>query len=97
MSALYSELRVVPDKTSYRPCPWDKEGHTGLVWSQLENLDGTPFELCGRSLLKSASSELRKQYGYELRVGFEFDFSLIQYSKVDKEASEESSESSFPA
>jgi glutamine synthetase len=43
---LLLEVRLIPDKSTFRIVPWSKK--LGMVLSNLVNLDGTPFNLCPR-------------------------------------------------
>ena len=76
------ELRLLADRTFYRQvCPWNtKVG--GMVFARLEKLDGTPYELCGRSQLRRACQDLKQHFGYDLRCGFELKFKLLKHGSV---------------
>ena len=54
---IYADIRMIPDKNSYRPCPWNSKA--GMVFVKFENFDGSSFELCSRSLLKKACQDLK--------------------------------------
>lgn len=76
MSNPYQDVRIIPDKSTYRVCPWNPT--YGLCFANFENLDGTPFEMCSRSMLKRACTGLRKNYGIEMRIGIEIEFTLCK-------------------
>ena len=48
-----------------------------MVFARLENLDGTPFDLCGRTLLKKATTELKNNFGFDLRASLTVEFTLL--------------------
>jgi glutamine synthetase len=45
-----------------------------FILGDVENLDGTPWDCCPRSYLKSALSELRQTHNLAIRVAFEHEF-----------------------
>ncbi len=74
------QLRLVPDKTSFRHvCPWDTK--LSMCFANLEKNDGTPYELCGRTLLRRMCAELRNQFGLDMRCGFDLRFNLLKEVK----------------
>ncbi len=70
---LTKDLRLMPDKTTYVS---NFSDYSGLVFCNIFNTDGTPFSACPRSLLQSALGQL-KGLGYELKVGFEIEFQIL--------------------
>ncbi len=67
------EIRICPDITTFQTLPY-LPGH-GRMLSDLCTLDGEPWELCPRSLLKKAIGELRGR-GIILEASFENEFML---------------------
>lgn len=45
-----------------------------FILGDVENLDGTPWDCCPRTYLKSALSELRETHDIALRIAFEHEF-----------------------
>jgi glutamine synthetase len=73
-------------------CPWNKK--MGLVFVDFAYTDGTPLELCSRSLLKRAVKQLKEEFDLELKLGVELEFivydkkvaadSTVTYTRADK-------------
>lgn len=72
----YADVKLIPDRASYRVCPWNNK--IGMTFVRMENMDGTPFDLCSRTILQKACSEMKRLYGYELRTGIEIEFNLFK-------------------
>jgi len=53
-----------------------------MVFARLEKLDGSPYEISGRSQLRRACQDLKKHFGYDLRCGFELKFKLLKHGSV---------------
>lgn len=70
------DIMLIPDKASFRVCPWNKE--IGLVFFREETLDGAPFDLCPRTLLMKACRELKQAYKIEVRIGIELEFTILK-------------------
>jgi glutamine synthetase len=71
------EVRMRPDLESFRVLPY-LAGHARML-ADLETLEGQPWELCPRSLLKRMVSDLSDR-GMVLRATFENEFTM--YSEV---------------
>jgi glutamine synthetase len=72
------DLRLLADAASRMrfdlpgaPCPLD------FVQSDIVELDGTPWPLCPRGLLKAALADLEAEFGLRLRVSFEHEFQIL--------------------
>mmetsp|Transcript_20978 Transcript_20978/g.31286 ORF Transcript_20978/g.31286 Transcript_20978/m.31286 type:complete len:483 (-) Transcript_20978:30-1478(-) len=80
------DLHIVPD-TSTEVCfqanpVYDSTSPPEhFVLSNITNTDGTPWDLCTRSYLKSTIDKLRDETGLELLVAFEHEF---HYSGADE-------------
>ena len=51
-----------------------------LTFTRLEYLNGTAYELCGRSQLIRVLHDLKSHFGLDLRLGIAFDFKLSKPS-----------------
>lgn len=67
------EVRIRPDPETFSVLPW-LPGHARML-SDLETLDGQPWELCPRSLLKQQVSRLCDR-GLLLQAAFENEFTI---------------------
>lgn len=72
---VYADLRFSSDKSTYKQNPFNPE--IGLAFVDIKNLDGTPFELCPRTLLKRACKELL-DLGLEIKAGIEIEFTVLK-------------------
>jgi glutamine synthetase len=70
----HGDMIAVPDPESLMPVDW-REG-SAVVPSDLTTVDGRPFDLCSRSVLKSVLEDLRDE-GYHTYAGVESEFSLL--------------------
>ena len=70
---------MIPEKLTCNKVYWDSG--IGFVFSKLMNNDGTPFHGCPRHLLNSAI-ELLKKYGYDLKVGVESEFVILDKEEL---------------
>ncbi len=71
----FGDMRIRPDKSTFKQCPWNPK--LGMVFVDIFNLDGTPFDMCGRHLLRRAKSILHDLGGYLVKIGIEIEFVLI--------------------
>lgn len=74
----FGDLRLLADPASRMhfslpcaPTPLD------VAQADIVELDGTPWPLCPRGLLKAALAELEAQYGLRLRISFEHEFQIL--------------------
>ena len=68
------DMLAVPDQASLMRVGWSEE--TAVVCSDLRTVDGEPFDVCGRSVLRRVVDELTNE-GLVPRVGVEPEFSLL--------------------
>lgn len=73
------EVRIRPDLSTFQVLPY-LSGHARML-SDIETIDGQPWELCPRSLLKSFLSKLA-ELGMTIRAAFENEFTILK--KVDQ-------------
>ncbi|TNV78932.1 hypothetical protein FGO68_gene15654 [Halteria grandinella] len=73
---VYHDIKLVADKSSQRPCPWNPK--LSIVFLNQQWIDGTPYDLCSRTLLQKAAARLRKEHGLEMRAGIELEFILVR-------------------
>ncbi len=67
------EVRICPDLATFQLLPY-LPGHARLL-SDLETLDGEPWELCPRSLLKSVLADVESR-GWSVEAVFENEFTI---------------------
>ncbi|CAM6088141.1 unnamed protein product [Calypogeia fissa] len=69
------EIRLIPDATTGLEVPeW---GH-GLVLADMCEKPGTPWAYCPRNTLRRLIELLNKEFGLELKAGFETEFYLLR-------------------
>jgi len=68
-------MNAIADPDTLVSVPW-QEGNYQKAICNLENTDGSDFELCTRSILAKAVDELT-QLGYEVKIGSEIEFNLL--------------------
>lgn len=68
------DMMAVADPDSMTPLEW--QGGTTAVFSDLQTVDGSPFDLCSRSVLRSVVETVRAA-GFEAYAGVELEFSLL--------------------
>lgn len=73
---IFADLRFVPDKSSLVNCPWNAK--LGLSFVNITHVDGSPFSLCPRTILKNVCNELFELGGYECKAGIEIEFILFK-------------------
>ncbi|QDT95599.1 glutamine synthetase family protein [Gimesia aquarii] len=73
------EVRIRPDLSTFQVLPY-LSGHARML-SDIETIDGQPWELCPRSLLKSFLAKLAEK-GMIIRAAFENEFTILK--KVDQ-------------
>lgn len=69
------EVRIQPDMDTFQILPY-LAGHARML-SDIETIDGQPWELCPRSLLKSLLNQLSEQ-GMTIRAAFENEFTIYK-------------------
>ncbi|SIS19146.1 glutamine synthetase family protein [Natronorubrum thiooxidans] len=69
------DVVAVPDATPPTPVGW--RNGVGLAFADLRHVDGTPFDLCSRSVLNRVTDTLEAA-GYVPQVGIELEFSLLR-------------------
>lgn len=74
------EVRIRPDMDTFQVLPY-LAGHARML-SDIETIDGQPWELCPRNLLKSFLNQLAEQ-GMTIRAAFENEFTI--YKNVAEE------------
>ena len=67
------EVRIRPDLETFRVLPY-LAGHARML-ADLETLDGQPWELCPRSLLKRIVNDLSER-GMIIQAAFENEFTI---------------------
>lgn len=75
------EVRIRPDPETFHVLPY-LSGHARML-SDLETLEGKPWELCPRSLLKSAVAELARR-DLKIQAAFENEFTLYRPVASDR-------------
>ena len=70
---IFSDVILSPVKSTFKVSPWNPD--IGLAFTEILNLDGTPFSLCPRNILKRAQAQL-KELGFELKAALEIEFVL---------------------
>lgn len=68
------QLKMFPDKEYTRQSPFHKDQR--VAFPKLYHPDNTPFVGCPRMQLDNALNELKK-YGYELKIGIEIEFYIL--------------------
>ncbi|MFH5802004.1 glutamine synthetase family protein [Haladaptatus sp. CMAA 1911] len=68
------DMMAMPDIDSVTPVKWADD--TAAVFAELTNVDGSRFDLCSRSALRSVLDDLESE-GYRACVGVETEFSLL--------------------
>ena len=72
------DLRLLADESArYRVALPGSATPLDLVISDITELDGTPWALCPRSLLKSALADLKAEAGLTLLASFEHEFQIL--------------------
>jgi glutamine synthetase len=74
------EIRLVPDLDTYVSLPY--ASRQGALLCDMQTLDGQPWELCPRSLLKRTLAAAADA-GFEVQVGFEHEFYLARQAGDD--------------
>lgn len=69
------EVRIRPDLSTFQVLPY-LSGHARMI-SDIETIDGQPWELCTRSLLKACLNKLSEQ-GMTIRAAFENEFTVLK-------------------
>ena len=69
------DMMAVADPDSLREVAWTDD--TAAVFSDLTNVDHTPFDLCARGALGSVIADLRSE-GFQPFAGVEAEFSVLQ-------------------
>lgn len=73
-----AEVRQVPDPSARTTVDmWPGEPAFDLVMCDSRNPDGTPWDCCLRSFLRSALDDLRAETGLELVAAFEHEFAVL--------------------
>ncbi|PQA72402.1 glutamine synthetase family protein [Brucella oryzae] len=71
------DLRLMPDVRAHTDiCNVAGLPKLSFYQGDLQELDGSPWEGCVRSMLKNASSDLERKYGLRVIAAFEHEFSL---------------------
>jgi glutamine synthetase len=68
------DMMAVPDTDLVMPVEWAED--TAAVFTDLTNVDGSRFDLCARSALRSVLEDLESE-GYRALVGVETEFSIM--------------------
>jgi len=68
------DMMAVADTDSLTPAAWRE--NTAVAFADLTTVDGEPFDLCSRSVLRSVLADVRAA-GFEPRVGVETEFSVL--------------------
>jgi len=69
------ELRIIPDPSTFTILPY-LQGHARML-SDLMTIEGEPWELCPRGLLKRTLRKLH-EYGLIIQASFENEFTLYE-------------------
>jgi len=69
------DIVAVPDLDQPKSIGW--QDGIGATFANLTHVDGTPFELCGRTALSHVLDRYEAA-GYTPQVGIELEFSLLQ-------------------
>jgi glutamine synthetase len=69
------DMVAMPDPDSLRDVAWAER--TGASFTDLLNVDGTPFDLCARSALRRVVDDLAEE-GFVPYAGVEAEFSLLE-------------------
>lgn len=70
------DLRLIPDMTSRTPLP-SPSGPIEMFMADQTLPDGTPWECCPRSILKSAVRRLEDDHDLSIMATFEHEFALV--------------------
>jgi glutamine synthetase len=68
------DMMAVPDPDAVMPVEWADD--TAAVFTDLTNVDGSRFDLCARSALRSVLADLESE-GYQALAGVEAEFSVL--------------------
>lgn len=68
------DLRLLPDRSSLRRFEVPGRPPLNLVFCDIVNTDGSPWESCLRSFLRATLDELRTEHGIHVRGAFEHEF-----------------------
>ena len=80
-----SDLKLVPDLTTFRMMPWSQGGQSSAcVMCDIYGVDGKPYQFSPRTILKNTVEEARSM-GYTFNVSPEIEFFL--YKQDDESAS----------
>jgi len=79
------DLLLIPDSATEVRAKFG-EANERLVLGDIVTLEGEPWELCTRSLLKSALARLEQVAGVRLLAAFEHEFQLMSVSQLVGEA-----------
>ncbi|MBL8267014.1 hypothetical protein [Steroidobacter sp.] len=72
------DLRILPDlKARYRTEHTGRATAFDIVFGNIVDLDGSPWNCCPRTLLKNALNRLRNEHGINLLASFEQEFQLV--------------------
>jgi glutamine synthetase len=68
------DMMAIPDPESVTPLEWTDD--TAAVFTNLQNVDGSPFDLCGRTALRRVLDDLESE-GFSPFAGIEMEFSVL--------------------
>jgi glutamine synthetase len=72
------DLVLRPDKAGQTVIDFKDGGPVErFIIGDIENMDGSPWEVCPRNYLRSALAELEQEFGQRLRVAFEHEFTCV--------------------
>jgi len=80
------DLLLIPDAGAEVDVNFSDELRTRFILGDITTLDGEPWDLCTRSLLKSALSRLDEVAGVKLFAAFEHEFQLKSDDVIPNEA-----------
>ena len=75
------DLVLWPDQDTLARCALPNGRSTSFLMGDITELDGTPWECCTRSILKSTLAQFEGVSGLELRATFEHEFMLPSESR----------------
>lgn len=79
-----SDLMAIPDPKTFRIIPWDVAGaKVAMMFCDIQNPDGTPYDGDPRNVLKQMVKKLEKE-GMTMFVGPELEFFYFQDDKEPK-------------
>lgn len=71
------EVRLTPDDATRVGAPWSAGGHQ-IVMCDFMLVAGLAWSCCPRQTLKRAIAMLKNDFGLELKVGYELEFTLLE-------------------